>query len=257
MEFSNLRILEIRSVLHYFPDIKSWTTRNRTTHIVGIQQAGRAVHRFPDRTLVLTENTVFFFNQAEDYAVTLEDEQDFSFSVHFTTAEPVDTPSFCRKITRPDDVVSLLTQLDRRFARRPNGDLAAMGLLYQLCDRIAQCAAAPYQAESARLAGPRDYMDLHFSEADCLHQAAALSGVTSRRFCDLFKAEFRTTPQQYLIEKRINAAKQLLATGGVSVTRTAELCGFSDVYYFSRAFKGAVGCPPSDFAALRDENHPK
>ena len=257
MEFSNLRILEIRSVLHYFPDIKSWTAHGRGTHIVGIQQAGRAVHRFPGRTLVLTENTVFFFNQAEDYTATLEDQWDASYSVHFTTTGPVETPSFCRKIARPDDVVSLLTRLDRRFARRPDGDLAAMSLLYQLCDRIAQCAVAPYQAESARLAGPRDYMDLHFVETDCLHQAVALSGVTSRRFCDLFKAEFRTTPRQYLIQKRIAAARQLLATGGVSVTRTAELCGFSDVYYFSRAFKAAVGCPPSDFAALSGADGPK
>jgi AraC-like DNA-binding protein len=35
------------------------------------------------------------------------------------------------------------------------------------------------------------------------------------------------------------------AAGGVSVTEVSELCGFSDIYYFSKTFKKLCGTLPS------------
>ena len=74
--------------------------------------------------------------------------------------------------------------------------------------------------------------------------AIAASGVTSRRFGELFRHAFATTPNRYLITRRIERAKELLAAEGVSVTEVAELCGFSDVYYFSKVFKRETGMAP-------------
>lgn len=59
------------------------------------------------------------------------------------------------------------------------------------------------------------------------------------------------TPQQYLIEKRINLAKQILRTknsNGLTIKVIADYCGFSDSLYFSRIFKQHVGLSPKDFS---------
>ena len=64
----------------------------------------------------------------------------------------------------------------------------------------------------------------------------------------LFIKETGKTPTQYLMEKRIGYAKQLLEIrmecNAVSIKEIASQAGFADPYYFSRAFRKATGkCP--------------
>ena len=60
-----------------------------------------------------------------------------------------------------------------------------------------------------------------------------------------FAREYGAAPVQFLLQHRINQARRLLGLGGFSIKETSRLCGFSDPYYFSRAFRRIVGAPPS------------
>ncbi len=64
----------------------------------------------------------------------------------------------------------------------------------------------------------------------------------------VFKRETGRLPLQYLNEMRMQTAKNLLRSytksGRLSIQTVARLSGFSDPYYFSRAFRKATGqCP--------------
>ena len=73
-----------------------------------------------------------------------------------------------------------------------------------------------------------------FSLADELRE----TGYHTDHFRRCFKREVGKTPLQYLIALRIERARQLLSEGHrFSVEAIAEACGFSDTYYFSKAFK--------------------
>jgi transcriptional regulator GlxA family with amidase domain len=64
----------------------------------------------------------------------------------------------------------------------------------------------------------------------------------------LFREQVGKTPQEYLSALRIRSAKKLLASRAVSnysVSEISNMTGFSNVSYFSRAFKLATGMPPS------------
>ena len=88
-------------------------------------------------------------------------------------------------------------------------------------------------------------MDLNFRNPDCLHGAVAESGLSSRRFNDLFKTNFKITPNKYITQRKVEYAKCLLETQNITVTKVAALSGFSDVYYFSKVFKQIYGVTPS------------
>jgi AraC-like DNA-binding protein len=60
-----------------------------------------------------------------------------------------------------------------------------------------------------------------------------------------FKKEFGITIMQYVTQKRMEAAKELLSSENVSINEVAARCGFPDVEYFSRTFKSAFGISPS------------
>ncbi len=78
-----------------------------------------------------------------------------------------------------------------------------------------------------------------------LKELAEKSGYSVSRFCEIYKSIYSESPIQTVNKERINMAKKLLTSGQVSVSTTAELCGFSNIYYFSKYFKEATGHTPS------------
>jgi AraC-like DNA-binding protein len=80
-----------------------------------------------------------------------------------------------------------------------------------------------------------------------LEKAASESKVTRRRFNELFKAQFNSTPNRYLTSVRIEKAKELLLTSKIPIKQVAELSGFEDFYYFSKVFKKETGLSPMQF----------
>ena len=58
------------------------------------------------------------------------------------------------------------------------------------------------------------------------------------------------TPRSYIIFLRIKYACDLLKSQMYNVTEISELCGFSNVYYFSKCFKKQMGVPPSEYIKL-------
>ncbi len=69
-----------------------------------------------------------------------------------------------------------------------------------------------------------------------------------------FSAEVGLPLSAYLADLRIQRAGDLLEAGALSVKEIAARCGFRDPNYFSRAFRGATGLTPSEFARSRRQS---
>ena len=63
MLFEEIRVKDIRAILHYSPNITKWSAKNRKDHFVGIQLSGSAYHKFDGADFVLSRNHIYFFNQ--------------------------------------------------------------------------------------------------------------------------------------------------------------------------------------------------
>ncbi|NLY69488.1 MAG: AraC family transcriptional regulator [Clostridiales bacterium] len=81
-----------------------------------------------------------------------------------------------------------------------------------------------------------------------LDDALAAIPLSRDHFRRLFKAETGRTPLEYLTEKRISHAMQLMESGlasSITIKEIATLAGFDDPYYFSRVFRKVTGKSPS------------
>lgn len=66
-------------------------------------------------------------------------------------------------------------------------------------------------------------------------------------FGDLIKKETGKSAQEYVQQKIMDTAKDLLLASGKSVSEIAYALGYQYPQYFSRAFKKAVGCTPNEY----------
>lgn len=246
MIFSDIRVKDINSILHYTPQVMKFTTENRQDHIIGIQLSGDAKHSFADHQFTLDENCIYFFNQNEDYSVEVA-EKGLCFSVHFTTYMPIEVKSFCIKIKDNSAIVRILNSIEQQFIQTGACTAKCLSELYKLFGSFEDIYFKKYSPKDARLLKAKEYINLHFKEDRCIVKAAEEYGVTQRRFNDIFKQSFHTTPNKYIIDHKIGLAKKLLCSKELSIGDISNLCGFADIYYFSKTFKKVTGQTARDY----------
>ena len=61
----------------------------------------------------------------------------------------------------------------------------------------------------------------------------------------IFKKAYGVTPYQYMINLRMQLAKQLLLSTNRSIVQISEECGYQDFSAFYRAFSKMFGCSPA------------
>lgn len=76
-------------------------------------------------------------------------------------------------------------------------------------------------------------------------ELAALIRLSPSQTRRLFRRHLRASPRQWLLRERLMHAQSLIVQSGAPLAEIAELCGFCDVYHFSRDFKRSVGLSPA------------
>jgi AraC-like DNA-binding protein len=98
-----------------------------------------------------------------------------------------------------------------------------------------------------RLRRARLFIEERFDEPIDLEAMARQADLSRFHFVRAFRHEFQKTPHQYLQERRIQRAKQLLASGHFSVTDVCFEVGFESLGSFSTLFRRLVGQPPATY----------
>ena len=92
--------------------------------------------------------------------------------------------------------------------------------------------------------GVRDYIDRHYARPLTIERLAALAGLSPFHFIRAFRAASGLTPHQYLRNRRIERAKELLVTTPMPVTEVCDAVGFQSLGSFSSLFRKLTGKHP-------------
>lgn len=92
-----------------------------------------------------------------------------------------------------------------------------------------------------------DYFEDHYEEKVSLDQIAGNMYLSPFYISRIFKAETGDTPIHYLIDIRLEKAKELLTENReMSIQEAAAQVGYDDAYHFSKLFKKKFGISPSE-----------
>ena len=94
------------------------------------------------------------------------------------------------------------------------------------------------------------YLEANYHEDISIQEMCAMLGISYSHFHRLFKRKTAKTPQEYLIDTRLNAAREYLQSSNASVREVAERCGFIDESSFYRLFTKNEGQSPGLYREL-------
>jgi AraC-like DNA-binding protein len=151
------------------------------------------------------------------------------------------------------DVVGLFRELTLSWNERNQGNASPgagmksralfMLILFRLSEILVHDAETAYG--DYRVSRTARYIAAHYAEKLTVKTLARQVNLDEVYFGHLFKNETGMTVHQYMTKVRVSKAENILQSGKYKIHEAAELCGFSDIFHFYKAFKTLRGFPPS------------
>ncbi|SMY34844.1 HTH-type transcriptional activator RhaS [Photobacterium malacitanum] len=128
-------------------------------------------------------------------------------------------------------------------------------LLQQACTMTLLCVLQrhfkiPHSASSSQridIDAIDDFIQRNINHKISVSQLAAIAFLSESQFYALFKAQTALTPQRYILQKRLQLAKQLLQESQLTLADIAQICGFAGQSSFSQAFRRLCGISPARY----------
>ena len=165
------------------------------------------------------------------------------------------------RVAVADQVVYRLGRLllDEACGEAPPTRLMVETLTRALAIHLLQnhSSAAPRRPEApicmpcGKLRRVIEYMRTHMDESLSLSQLANLSGLSPSQFTRSFRAAIGKPPHSYLIDLRIEKARDLLERTDLPVIEVGMQCGFEQPNHFATTFRKIVGLAPRAWRVAR------
>lgn len=101
-------------------------------------------------------------------------------------------------------------------------------------------------AEPQAVRRAKDYLAVHYAHNAGLADLAAAADMSPFHLLRVFTRTTGQTPHEFLIQKRVDAAKELLRTR-LPLARIAADCGFADQSHMTRLFRRQHGLTPGKY----------
>ncbi len=224
-----------------------------TTHELVYRVKGAVDSHFDGEILHHTKSTILFMPKGKgdkEYKVkTVETGE--CIDIFFDTDIPISDTPFCVDCDEDRELRTLFLEINKIWFRKDSGYYyRAMNILYKILWLLHTRTSREsfYNPYYKKIKPAVEYINKHYylNEIDYNH-IADMCGISYVYFRRLFTECMGVSPSKYVTNKKIEYAKELIASGKYKITEVAEITGFCDVYYFSRVFKKLVGSSPLSY----------
>jgi AraC-like DNA-binding protein len=168
--------------------------------------------------------------------------------VFFDTDKPISATAFVKSVASGEKIGNLFKRIFAVWVSKEKGYyFEAISLLYRIFAELERENRSP-KKHTDKIAPAIELIHTEFLKREIpLEELSRASNMCESYFQRLFKEKYGISPKKYIIQLKINHACDLLRLERYTVTQIAELCNFSDVYFFSRQFKEYTGITPTQF----------
>lgn len=152
------------------------------------------------------------------------------------------------------EILQYMRSLIREIEEKPDGyQIVCQDLLEVLVVRLMRHADFLLELDpdlhksSKECSEVHWYIDSHFKENITLDLLAERAHVNKYYLVHTFSREYGISPISYLITRRIQESRYLLADTDHSLSQISQMLGFSSPSYFSQSFRRLVGTSPMEY----------
>lgn len=174
-------------------------------------------------------------------------DQDFMMELHQAMSELLFSYMSANNIRSSDVFDEELSYYDFLYCYYHVKDFSA--ILGRVVQKL--CGHVEMMDEDA-VRGLIRYIDQHLDEDISVSSIADLVGLNQDYLTRMFKKNTGLSLKRYIVNQKMEAAKNLLVTTNLSVTLICERVGYVNYSNFIRAFRQIVGCTPSEYRKMKE-----
>lgn len=209
--------------------------------------SGDSMITFDDKTYHCEKGTLRYLPKGTHKIYEVKRQQiGDCIDIFFDTDLPFAEEAFCINMQNNLSIQMLFKKASSLWLSKSEGYYhKCISILYEIISEIEAHGYAP--ENKFKIIEPAiNYINENFlKDKISIEHLAEISNVSQSYLKKLFVKRFGVTPIKYIIQLKINYAADLLKTGIYTVSQVAEICGYNNVYFFSRQFKEYMGITPT------------
>lgn len=253
-KFENVVIDHIAIALFVDASVKTDVHIDRPYHgLVMNEPHGKRIYYFSDGREMRTEGgEVFYLPKGSSYRVKpyeMDHPDAGCYAINFSA--DIDHEPFTLKPRNPEYFKKLFAAAATQWkCGDRTSHLAVMTNLYSIIlalGKESEKRYAPTSKNSIIEPAMKEIASNFNNGGLTVEYLASLCGISEVYFRKIFRDCYGISPKEYITEKRMEYARQLLCLGEFETSKVAELCGYAEPCHFSREFKKREGISPSKY----------
>ncbi len=233
----------------YKEKVISFTKSNNCKNELIYHLSGKSVVVFNGQQLETSKDTIRFLPAGEINEYTVDRiERGECIDIVFDTNIPITDEAFVLKLKQSEKIKSLFKKIFSVWVTKNDGYyFECVSIIYKIFAELEKKTYIP-EKQFLAIKPAIEYIEGHFLDKKITSkELTSCCSISYPYIKKLFIKKFGLPPSKYIINLKINYACDLLKSELYTISQIAEICGYNDIYFFSRQFKEYMGLSPTDF----------
>ena len=246
------------------PNKEPVLTQTKKYHVLHFVLEGSGTLHIENKNYLVQKNQIFYippFSEASyrqsktapwQYMwieFTGENSDYFCRHIGLSSSSPVLTPNDAQNIANLFATVIEIS-MNKLYSENSPKSVAALINLFTGLYEDKTTYLAETNKQMIKLQNVMDYIHTNFCDSELSLQSIANHTYFNKTYlCRIFKQTYGISPQLYLINLRMQKAKEMMRHSSFSISDIALAVGYKSPYYFSKEFKRLFSVTPSQYIA--------